>query len=151
MEAWTVKVLHSRYCFLPHLLPPVLREPFEFPIESLKIKIIDKNNGNFNDLNDWKQILKCRVNMQSSHTLEHFRYGIDTRLLDKQIDIAHKHFVITTVDKADNNFAFICKQIYISKIKEELGIRGGRIEGNDVYACCIGSSPQKIVDNQCIQ
>ena len=42
--------------------------------------------------------------MQSSHTLEQFRHGID-----KQIDITHMHFVITTVDKASNNFAFICK------------------------------------------
>ena len=81
--------------------------------------------------------------MQSSHTLEQIRYGIDISLLDKQIDITHKHFVITTVDKASNNFAFICKNFYISKIKEELGIKGGRIEGDDVYAYCISSSPPR--------
>ena len=51
-------------------------------VESLKNKIIDKNNGNVDDLNDWERILKCRVNnriraMQNSHTLEQFRYGID--------------------------------------------------------------------------
>ena len=83
-------------------------------VESLKNKIIDKNNGNFNDLNDWERILKRRVNnriraMQNSHTLEQFRYGIDIRLLDKQIDITHKYFVTTTVDKPSNNFTFICK------------------------------------------
>ena len=55
------------------------------------------------------------------------------------------------MDKASNNFAFICKQFYISKIKEELSIRDGRIEGNDVYDYCRGSSPQEIVDNQCMQ
>ena len=48
--------------------------------------------------------------MQSSHTLEQFRYGMDDSLLDKQIDITHEHFVITTVDKSSNNFAFICKK-----------------------------------------
>ena len=55
--------------------------------------------------------------------------------------------------KNSKNFTFICKKIYISKIKEELGIREGRIEGNDVYAYCRrrGSSPQEIVDNQCMQ
>ena len=125
-------------------------------VESLKNKIIDKNNGNVDDLNDRDRILKRRVNnriraMQNSHTLEQFRYGIDISLLDKQIDIIHKHFVITTVDKASKNFAFICKKFYISKIKEELGIREGRIEGDDVYAYCRGSSPQEIVDNQCMQ
>ena len=44
--------------------------------------------------------------MQSSHTLEQFRHGID-----KQIGITNMHFVITTVDKASTNFAFICKII----------------------------------------
>ena len=96
-------------------------------VESLKNTVIDKNNGNFDDLNDWERILKHRVNnrirsVQHSHTLEQFRYGIDISLLDKQIDIIHKHFVITTVDKASENFAFICKNFYISKIKEEVGI-----------------------------
>ena len=68
-------------------------------VESLKNKIIDKNNGNADDLNDWERILKGGVNnriraMQRSHTLERFSYGIDISLLDKQIDITHKHFVI---------------------------------------------------------
>ena len=67
-------------------------------VESLKNKI-DKNNGNFDDLNDWERILKRRVNKrirarQNSHTLE--QYGIDISLLDKHIDITHKHFVITS-------------------------------------------------------
>ena len=87
-------------------------------VESLKNKIMDKNNGNFDDLNDWERILKRRVNnriraMQNSHTLEQFGYGIDISLLDKQIDIIHKHFVITTVDRANKNFAFICKKFYM--------------------------------------
>ena len=55
------------------------------------------------------------------------------------------------MDKASKNFAFICRKFYIRKIKEELGIRGSRIEGNDVYAYCRGSSSQEIVDTQCIQ
>ena len=42
------------------------------------------------------------------------------------------------------------KNFYISKIKEELGIRGGRVTGNDVYAFCLGSSPQEIVNDQCL-
>ena len=49
-------------------------------VESLKNKIIDKNNGNFNYLNDWERISKRRA-MQNSHTLEQFRYGIDMLFL----------------------------------------------------------------------
>ena len=125
-------------------------------VENLKNKIIDKNNGNINDLNDWERTLKRYVNnrirrLQSTHSIEQFRYGIDANLLNRQLDIIHKHFVITNVDKANNNFAFICKKFYIKKIKEELGIRGNRVVGNDVYACCNDSSPQEIVNDQCLQ
>ena len=50
-------------------------------VESLKNKIIDKNNVNVDDLNDWQRILNRRVNnriraIQNSHTLEQFRYGM---------------------------------------------------------------------------
>ena len=78
-------------------------------VESLKNEIIDKNNGNFNYLNDWEQILKLTV--VSIAGLELCKILIDVNLLDKQIDITHKHFVMTIVDKASNNFAFICKKI----------------------------------------
>ena len=43
------------------------------------------------------------------------------------------------------------KKFYISKIKEELGIRGDRVLGNDVYASVIDSTPQEVVENQCRQ
>ena len=125
-------------------------------VENLKIKITDKNKGNNNDLIEWERILKRRINnkiraLQNSHNLEQFRYGIDINLLNKQIDSIHKHFVITTVDKANNNFALICKKFYINRIKEELGIRGGGVIGNDVYAYCRGSNLQEVIDNQCVQ
>ena len=54
------------------------------------------------------------------------------------------------MDKASKNFAFV-KNFILVKLKDELGIRDGRIEDNDVYAYCRGSSPQEIVDNQCMQ
>ena len=48
--------------------------------------------------------------------------GIDISLLVKQIDIIHNHFVITTVDKASNNFAFtvLVKKFILVKLR---GIR----------------------------
>ena len=91
-------------------------------VKSLKNKIIDKNKDSINDLNDWERILKRNINnriraVQSSHTLEHFKYGIDVSLLDKQIDIIHKHFIITPIDKASNNFAIICKKFILVNLK----------------------------------
>ena len=124
--------------------------------ENLKLKITERNRGNVNDLDDWERTLKRCINnriraLRNSHNLEQYRYGIDTKILDKQIANIHKHFVITNVDKASNNFAFVCKKFYISKIKDELGIRDGRVTGNDVYASVTDSSLREVVDNQCQQ
>ena len=48
----------------------------------------------------------------------------------------HKHFVITTVDKANDNQSFICKKFYIA-FKKEPGISGNllhkNVRGNTVY------------------
>ena len=65
-------------------LKRVIQLGYKYRVQVLKNKITDKNNGNFNDLNDWECVLKCRVNnriraMQSSHTLEQLRYGIDIK------------------------------------------------------------------------
>ena len=47
-------------------------------------------------------------------------------------------FVVTTVDKASNNFVFICKKYYLEVICQELGIsfdsnNGITIQGNETY------------------
>ena len=123
-------------------------------IRNIKNKLININNGNEDDLREWETSLKRMLNnkigsLKNSHNLKTFEFGIDFGLLKKQIDNIHKHFVITTVDKASNNFAFICKKFYVEKIKNELGIRDGRIEGNDVYTYCENLSINETVDEQC--
>ena len=55
-------------------------------IESLKVKIIDKNRGNNNDLNDWEEAVKCRINnkirsLQRSHNLNSFLNNINQKFL----------------------------------------------------------------------
>ena len=80
----------------------------------LKYIIIAKDKKNINDLRQWKYILKCRIKnkfkiLQCSHSLNQLRYGMNENLLKKQVENILKHFVITSVDKADNIFAIICK------------------------------------------
>ena len=49
-----------------------------------------------------------------------------------------KDFVITVVDKAAGNFAFICKKLYFLKLAEELGLNNP-VPGNDTYCFAPGS------------
>ena len=88
---------------------------------------------------------------QRSQNINSFLNNINQRILSKQINNIHKHFVITTVDKASNNYAFICKKFYINKMKNELGIGDNRVVGNDVYTYCNNLSVQEVITSQCQQ
>ena len=123
-------------------------------IENLKNRFLDINNGNNEDLIEWETSVKRMLNnkirtLQNSHDLKTFEFGINFGLLKKQIDNIHKHFVITTVDKASNNFAFICKKFYVNQMKNELVIRQNRVEGNAVYSYCENLSAEEIIEEQC--
>ena len=41
--------------------------------------------------------------------------------LETDIQAMHKNFVITTIDKANNNFGVVCKKFYVSVLVRELG------------------------------
>ena len=56
----------------------------------------------------------------------------------KELDRLKKDFVITVVDKAAGNFAFICKKLYFLKLAEELGLNNP-VPGNDTYCFAPGS------------
>ena len=123
-------------------------------INNIKNSLINKNNGSDEDLIDWENSLKRMLNnkigsLQNSHNLKSFDFGINFKLLKKQIDNIHKHFVITTVDKASNNFAIICKKFYTNQMKNELGIGHNGIEGNEVYVPCNNSSIDDTIEEQC--
>ena len=124
-------------------------------VENLKNRFIDINSGNNEDLTEWETSVKRMLNnkirtLKNTHNLKTYEFGINFSLLKKQIDNIHKHFVITTVDKASNNFAFVCKKFYVNQMKKELGIRGNRVEGNAVYSYCGNLSVEDIIEEQCI-
>ena len=57
--------------------------------------------------------------------------------INKYLLKLHNRFVIVPVDKANNNFAIICKNFYIQILKQELGINNANdIKGNAVYEPC---------------
>ena len=63
--------------------------------------------------------------------LQNFR---DTK---REVETLHRDFVIVPVDKASNNFALVCKRLYVERMNTELGVAfqaGGLVfKGNDVY------------------
>ncbi len=65
----------------------------------------------------------------------------------KCLKALQEKFVIVPVDKAANNFAFICKNFYINRMNKELGITNSNIIGNDVYIPC-KDKLKNVIDRQ---
>ena len=52
--------------------------------------------------------------------------------MEEYLNCLQKKFVIVTIDKAANNFAFICKGFYIIRLLQEVGL--GDDGGNATYS-----------------
>ena len=42
-------------------------------------------------------------------------------IIEEELRRLHKNFIIVPVDKASNNFSFICKKFYLKVLMDELG------------------------------
>ena len=110
-------------------------------INQLKTKLANKVRCEVNMLDQWaKSLIKIIKNkifaLKSEFNLSDF-VNYDMQELKNDLENLHKHFVITTVDKANNNYCFICKKFYLATIKKELGVSGNplrkNVQGNSVY------------------
>ena len=77
----------------------------------------------------WKSSIIAKVEEKISSLKKKTKYRIIKPILKdpqviKYLEEFHHKFVIVPIDKASNNFAFICKKFYISKILSEVGING---------------------------
>ena len=98
---------------------------------------------------NWKEKVMEKVNERIKYLTSKFE-GNNTRasLCDPEVksylETLHKKFVIVTIDKASNNFAFICKKFYISKLLSELGELGA--PKNKTYSKT-DISKEKLINN----
>ncbi len=112
-----------------------------FSVNLLKVKLSKTVRCDQRELDDWSKLL-IKLIKNKIFSLKHkFNLSdfINYNYNDLKNDLLnlHKHFIITTIDKASNNYSFTCKKFYIENIKKELGIKGNilykNICGNSVY------------------
>ena len=77
----------------------------------------------------WKTAVLNMVNLKIDSLERKFKpYNAKSVLKDpeviKYLAQLHRYFVIVPIDKASNNFAFICKSFYVSKLLDEVGLNG---------------------------
>ena len=105
-------------------------EEINTAIDGCAQDMIAKNNLENDSLNCWKKAIVDKVK-QKINMLKRKRYPSQRKQLlrdqtvKQYLDELHNKFVIVTIDKAANNFAFICKKYYISRILSEVGVPNG--------------------------
>ena len=119
---------------------PNFREPrstnFKVAFEKIKTainecveKMSNKTGYPTQIFNEWKEKIFEKVNAKI-YFLKTKLKQIKTRSVLKDPEVQqcleniHRHFVVVPIDKASNNYAFICKYYYITKLLSEVGITG---------------------------
>ena len=122
-------------------------------INKLKDKLVNKTRCAIDEITIWSNCLLKLVkskfySLKNKFNLNEF-VNYNYKDLQQELKILHKHFVITTIDKANNNYSFICKKFYIANIKNELGIGGNllhkNINGNSVYEAQINLNKENLI------
>ena len=93
-------------------------------IESLSSKTDDADQ-----LKIWRDLVILKVKSKITELKKSIIPGVSKPVLSDEgvmnyLRSLHKKYVIVTIDKAANNFAFICKQFYVSKLLDEVGQLG---------------------------
>lgn len=97
------------------------------------------------------EIIGNRINFYVNKYPDIFRSKNDI-LEDKEIQMnlkaLQKDYIICSIDKASNNFCFICKKFYILVLMKELGFDESTLTsiGNDTYKPCVDNE-EHYVDN----
>ena len=121
----------------------------ESAIEECTERFAQKSKHDITSFHNWKNSILEKIQQRITY-LKHKTTRKETKPVLCQPDVKsylellHKKFVIVTIDKASNNFAFICKKFYISKLLSELG-EGGATTNSTYSKATI--SKENIIEN----
>ena len=125
------------------------KKSIELAIENCINKLAEKYKVNKSLLDSWKNAIKERIeNKIKTLKTQKVPHKTNPTLADRNVieslEKLHKTFVIVTIDKAANNFAFICKQYYISSLLNEVGIINN---DSETYEKCSMTKEEVISNN----
>ena len=123
-------------------------EEIKNAIENCSLDIISKNNLENGSLDIWKNTIinkvKDKINMLKRRFPSQRKHVLQDPIVKQYLDNLQNNFVIVTIDKAANNFAFICKRYYITRLLSEVGVPNGN---NPTYQQTNKDSEHIICDN----
>ena len=112
--------------------------------------LASKTKHSIATFNNWKDSVLTRV-QQKINTLKNRLKPEKTKptLHDPEVktylELLHRRFVVVPIDKAANNFAFVCKRFYISQLFSEVGLYNAK--SNPTYLHINKNKEEIINDN----
>ena len=117
-----------------------LARKHKIPVDSLRPwcdKVLHK-------INERMKFLKSKANRASNNVC--VKPTSDLKTAAAQL---HEHFVVSTVDKASNNFAFVCKKFYVLVLLKELGFNQDLQPVGNITYCPEPSNKDDIIERHC--
>ena len=106
-----------------------------------------KEDVELDTLSEWIKSIPEVVKMQNPTTETFCQHQIRVHFRDPdvvhELSCLHENFVIVPVDKASNNYKFVCKRHYIDILIEELGLHS--LPGNPTYN--LTASASEVLDS----
>ena len=89
------------------------------------------------DFYDWKDRILTLVKHRIFRCRSKVKASVNTKDVEGELDNLHKKLIVVPVDKASNNFSFICKKFYLKVLMDELGfdVISSNPVGNITYTC----------------
>ena len=134
-----------------------LKQTISSSINNFLKKICSKYGLQLINFCDWKtkveQVLSSRLSFLNSHKPWLFKETkpcLNFPGVKKELERLHAKYVICPVDKASNNYVFVCKKYYITVLMKELGMDFSSFacEGNETYSP-VNDSYDSIIERHC--
>ena len=111
-------------------------------------RLANKTKNNIATFQSWKECIIAKIDLRINHLNNTLKVQQTNPVLSdpevkSYLENLHRRFVIVPIDKASNNFAFICKSFYISRLKAELAQSDSN--NNSTYKLSL-KNPEELIE-----
>ena len=110
----------SKFRIIPNLNTNDMMTSINESVNEYIHKLSFRHNVNVGHFVEWKAKFLLLIRNKINNTPNIFPNTINIRRLRNRINVIQSKFVITPVDKAGSNFAFICKKYYAQVLLSEI-------------------------------
>ena len=140
-----------------HLPKDELLESLKESIDSFVSKITRKYKVRREIMTCWKEEMMSIFSNKVSflerckpHLFQKLDSILEKEDVKRYLNLIQKKYIICSIDKASNNYVFVCKKYYLTTLMSELGVDQNTLQcvGNNTYAPVVADEEQIVEDHR---